>query len=407
MDKFEQSLVACLLTPLGDPNSPMCGWGIVPNFIGGSGIGKSERIGTITKTVGMNCYPIFAATKTPEHIGGFPANTPEGFMLRCALPQVLNAMDDQRAVIFLDEISTAPPAVQAALLSFVNERTVGEYVLPSGVRIVMAMNPTDMAANGHDLEIPMANRVAHFDYSPPTADQWGEYIQGRYRSDVTSLAHGEEMVKQNWNSHFPVIAALAADFMKANNGQYVVKDQNGKEVKRSKLYDQPDASDPRASGPWPSHRTWKWAVHGVAATRCLGLDPGIETDLVAALVGKGLAVEWATYVRKMDLPQPEHVLTSGMKVPRRIDVARVILNSCSSWVANLTDPEYQTEMGIACWRLLDNAITDAGYADIAIKPMETLVHKGLDVTHHNEILVDVSEGVCAKLTDTGQLKYLK
>jgi len=407
MDRFEQTLIVCLLTPLGDPNGEMCQWGIVPNYTGGSGVGKSSRINVVTRAMGLPCYPIFAASKTPEHIGGFPANTPEGFMLRCALPQVLNAMDDQRAVIFLDEISTAPPAVQAALLSFVNERTVGEYTLPLGVRIVMAMNPADMAANGHDLEVPMANRVAHFAYTPPPAEQWGEHVQGRYRVTVPPLLNGEAIIRKNWNEHFPVIAALAADFMLANNGQYNVKDSEGNVQQRSKLYDQPDSTDPRASGPWPSHRTWTWAVHGVAAARCLGFDTGIETDIVAALVGEGLAVEWATYARKLDLPQPKDVLERGLKVPRRIDMARIILNSCSSWVVSIPDPEYRVQMATACWQLLDSAVTEAGYSDIAIKPMAALVHQGLDTTHENDALVDACESVCAKLAQTGHLKYLK
>lgn len=407
MDKFEQTLIACLMTPLGDPNDQLCPWGIVPNFIGGSGVGKSRRINTVVKSILMNCYPIFSATKTPEHIGGFPANTPEGFMLKCALPQVLQAMDDQKAVIFLDEISTAPPAVQAALLSFVNERTVGEYVLPYGVRIVMAMNPADMAANGHDLEIPMANRVAHFQYDPPTVDQWCDYILGRYTPPAVKTESVEQTIKDKWYDHWPTVAALASGFMKANNSQYEVKNQEGNKEKKSKLYDQPDSSDPRAAGPWPSHRTWEWAIHGVTAVRCLGFDPSIETDIVAALVGKGLAVEWATYTKKIDLPQPEDVLTKGMGVPKRIDVARVVLNSCSSWVASLKDPDRQAEMAAACWRLIGEAITNSGYADIARKPAEQLVQHGLDTTHSNEKLQDSSEGVLAALFESKHLKYYK
>lgn len=406
MDKFEGALLACLLTPLENPNDKLCNWGITPNFIGGSGIGKSARITTISKYAGLNVYPIFSATKTPEHIGGFPANTPEGFMLKCALPQVLNAIDDQRAVIFLDEISTAPPAVQAALLSFVNERTIGEYVLPVGVRIVMAMNPADMAANGHDLEIPMANRVAHFKYLPPSVEQWADFILGRYRPNVIDLKDGEAMVKSRWNSHFPQVASLAGDFMKANNGQYTVKDANGKDVVRSKLYDQPDSSDPRANGAWPSHRSWRQAVHGAAAVRCLGLDPSLETDIVAALVGEGLAVEWATYVRKMDLPQPEDVLTKGWTIPRRIDIVRVVMNSCSTFVANVKDPKDKATFATSCWRLLGRAM-DAGYSDITVKPAESLIHAGLDVTHPDAGVQEAAEDICSKLGDSRQLKYLK
>lgn len=406
MDKFEGALLSCLLTPLGNPNDIMCNWGITPNFIGGSGIGKSARITTISKAAGLNVYPIFSATKTPEHIGGFPANTPEGFMLKCALPQVINAIDDQRAVIFLDEISTAPPAVQAALLSFVNERTIGEYVLPTGVRIVMAMNPADMAANGHDMEIPMANRVAHFNYAPPSVEQWAEFILGRYSPGIPRLLDGENQVKSRWNDHFPQVAAIAGDFMRANNGQYSVKNSEGVEETRSKLYDQPDSSDPRANGPWPSHRSWFQAVHGVATVRCLGFDPTLETDIVAALVGTGLAVEWATYVRKVDLPQPIDVLTKDWDMPKRIDIVRIVLNSCSSYVANMTDKKNKISLAPSCWKLLGKAVTK-GYADIAIKPAGTLIRAGLDISHPDVAIQEAAEDVCALPGVRDQLKYLK
>ncbi len=52
-----------------------------------------------------------------------------------------------RGLLFLDELSTAPPAVQAALLRLVLERRVGALTLPPGVRIVAAANPRASAAD--------------------------------------------------------------------------------------------------------------------------------------------------------------------------------------------------------------------------------------------------------------------
>ena len=406
--KFEKMLAACLLTPLADPNDPLTQWGIVANFIGDSGAGKSAGVNTISNYVGLPCYPIYSATKTPEHIGGFPANTAEGFMLRCALPQVLYAMDAQRAVIFLDEISTAPEQVQAALLSFVNERTVGEYTLPVGVRIVMAMNPPDVAANGTDLCIPMANRIAHFPFTPWTLDQFEDYKLGRYRPSVLNMEDGEAIVRKNWNTHYSHVVTTTFDFLRADNGEIIVgKDSDGHPIKRSKLDDQPEPSDPRASGPWPSRRVWDWAMNGVTAIRCLDFEPSLETDLVAALVGEGIAAEWATYIKKRDLPQPYDVLTKGLKVPKRMDVARATLSACAAYVAGLKEEDQKAAMAIACWKLLGDAIKNSGYSDISIKPVEQLIHAGLDVSHSNEQVQDASEEVCSVLHESGQLDNIK
>ena len=67
-----------------------------------------------------------------------------------------------RGLLFLDELSTAPPAVQAALLRVVLERRVGALQLPAGaVRIVAAANPRVGAADGWELSPPLANRFVH------------------------------------------------------------------------------------------------------------------------------------------------------------------------------------------------------------------------------------------------------
>src|SRR6202042_2804518 len=67
-------------------------------------------------------------------------------------------------LVFFDEISTAPPAVQAALLRVVLERTVGDLTLPDAVSVVAAANPPERAADGWALSPPLANRFCHLDW---------------------------------------------------------------------------------------------------------------------------------------------------------------------------------------------------------------------------------------------------
>ena len=67
-------------------------------------------------------------------------------------------------LLFLDELSTAPPAVQAALLRVVLERIVGDLTLPTDVAVVAAANPPEQAADGWDLSAPLANRLCHLNW---------------------------------------------------------------------------------------------------------------------------------------------------------------------------------------------------------------------------------------------------
>jgi MoxR-like ATPase len=62
--------------------------------------------------------------------------------------------DAGHGLLFLDELTTAPPAVQAAMLRVVLERAVGDVELPASVRIVAAANPAEQAADGWELTAP-------------------------------------------------------------------------------------------------------------------------------------------------------------------------------------------------------------------------------------------------------------
>src|SRR2546430_16043910 len=84
--------------------------------------------------------------------GGF------GFGRRAGAGRVAGAGQGR---LFLAELSTAPPAVQAALLRVVLERAVGDLTLPDEVAVVAAANPPEQAADGWDLSAPLANRLCH------------------------------------------------------------------------------------------------------------------------------------------------------------------------------------------------------------------------------------------------------
>lgn len=76
------------------------------------------------------------------------------YYLRTQEGLALRALDARKG----DEISTAPPAVQAALLRVVLERVVGDLELPDGVAVIAAANPPEQAAGGWDLSATISRR---------------------------------------------------------------------------------------------------------------------------------------------------------------------------------------------------------------------------------------------------------
>ena len=140
---------------------------------GAPGTGKTSAIRAMAEAMGLPCETVIASIREPSDFAGLPVvaqgdpvtgNGKSGgsAVVRFAPPLwALRLAEAGTGLLFLDELSTAPPAVQAALLRVVLERTVGDLALPADVAVVAAANPPEQAADGWDLSAPLANRLCH------------------------------------------------------------------------------------------------------------------------------------------------------------------------------------------------------------------------------------------------------
>src|SRR3954465_13039585 len=130
---------------------------------GAPGTGKTSAIRAMAAAAGWPCETVIASIREPSDFAGLPIVRDGGVDL--APPRwAVRLAASGRGVVFFDEVSTAPPAVQAALLRVVLERTVGDLELPDGVTVVAAANPPEQAAGGGELSPPLANRFCHLDW---------------------------------------------------------------------------------------------------------------------------------------------------------------------------------------------------------------------------------------------------
>src|SRR5581483_4951918 len=130
---------------------------------GAPGTGKTSAIRAMAEVMGLPCEPVIASIRAPSDFAGLPIVV--GGEVRFAPPAWARRLAEAgRGLLFLDELSTAPPAVQAALLRVVLERVVGDLELPAEVAVVAAANPPEQAADGWDLSAPLANRLCHLSW---------------------------------------------------------------------------------------------------------------------------------------------------------------------------------------------------------------------------------------------------
>jgi MoxR-like ATPase len=66
-------------------------------------------------------------------------------------PEWTLAHDEAGGVVFIDEMSSTPPALQPPLLGLLFARRIGGKTLSARTRVIGAANPPEVAAGGFDL----------------------------------------------------------------------------------------------------------------------------------------------------------------------------------------------------------------------------------------------------------------
>jgi hypothetical protein len=244
-----------------------------PVFLWGPpGIGKSEVVAEIAEELGGAVVDLRMAQMEPTDIRGIPYFNKDNGKMDWAppidLPDAEFASKFPIVVLFLDEMNSAPPAVQAAGYQLILNRRVGKYFLPDNVVIVAAGNRDSDKGVTYRMPMPLANRFIHLEMRP----------------DFTSW--------QSWavnkGIHKDVVGYLS--FAKQD------------------IYDFDSKSSSRA---FATPRSWCFVSDLLADD-----DTDIDTqfNLIAGAVGEGLAVKFMAH-RKIAgrMPEPSEILAGKVK----------------------------------------------------------------------------------------------
>lgn len=154
----------------------------LPVFIWGApGIGKSSIVKEIAKDKDLEFLDLRLSLLDPTDMKGIPFFDSENKQGVWAPPSFLPSDKDSRGILFLDEINSAPPAVQASAYQLVLDRRVGEYELPKGWSIVAAGNRESDRGVVYRMPPPLANRFVHLEMDIDV-DDWKKWA---YRNDIS------------------------------------------------------------------------------------------------------------------------------------------------------------------------------------------------------------------------------
>ena len=240
-----------------------------PLFLWGPpGIGKSELVENITAELGGLMIDLRLGQMEPTDIRGIPFYNKDIGKMDWAppveLPDEEMAKDYPIVVLFLDELNSAAPSVQAAAYQLILNRRIGKYRLPKNVVLVAAGNRESDKGVTYRMPTPLANRFLHQEMKVDFAS-WQEWA-------VTHKVHKD------------VVGYLS--FAKQD------------------LYDFDSKSSSRA---FATPRTWSFVSELLEEDDS---DDNTLTNLIAGTVGEGLAVKFMAH-RKIAgrMPQPEDILS--------------------------------------------------------------------------------------------------
>lgn len=333
----------------------------IPVMLHGSpGIGKTSMVTEQVHFLGMTpLVTIIASIREPSDFLGLPFVDDVQVPLEQAIDLdhldrrkkvrfipgewAYRLKDAGRGTLFFDELPTAAPANQNAVMRIILEGVVGEETLPSAVRRIAAGNSPEESA-GWYLTPPLANRFLHLHCKVDPA-QWVENF-------IPYWGHPPkiEFPEENW-SYWRLIVA---SFVK---------------VQPQLLLQVPKEED-KAGGAWSSPRTMDLLSRALTAADLLKADEDTRMELVFGSIGEGIGLQFLTWLRDLNLPDPEELLKdpSSFILPARGDQAFAALVSVAFAVQNRPNQERYR----AAWKIMKSAAAQ-GAIDVAAVAVKQLL----------------------------------
>jgi SpoVK/Ycf46/Vps4 family AAA+-type ATPase len=288
------------MTPHPSLAAQICIQADVPFIVWGPpGCGKTEILRSVAEAMNRKVEAPRLSSADPTDIDGIPIivgrsyNKAPAQYIRNLSQEVLG---DAPGFLFFDELSQCPPSVQNSAMDGFHTKEYADVPLGSRVSIGGAANPTDTTSGTFDLTSTFSNRVCHLQWKL----DYRTWIQAM-RSVSVSMDSGKVEIQfptppvylldPQWHQRIPHWFNLLATFIECQPSKMLVEPENDLERGR----------------PWPSNRSIeKLGGRLLAASESFGLD--VQCELLEGCVGGAWMTEFSSWLRALDLPNPEDLL---------------------------------------------------------------------------------------------------
>ena len=252
-----------------------------PVFIWGPpGDGKSDILAQIAEEGNNLLIDLRMALLDPTDIKGYPYRDEDTNKMMWAAPAELPSEDlaseYETVYLFLDELNSAPPSVQATAYQLILNRRVGQYKLPDNVVIAAAGNRDTDKGVTYRMPSPLANRFLHLEIEVDHTD-W-----------------------QTW--------AVDNDIIPDVVGYLAFAKQD--------LFD----FDPKSSSrSFATPRSWAFVSQMLEDSDMTHEE---EMDIVTGLVGEGMAIKFMNHKKNASkLPKPSEILSGSVKELKKLEIS--------------------------------------------------------------------------------------
>lgn len=236
---------------------------------GPPGVGKSQMVAQVAAKHAIPVIDIRLSQMEPSDLRGIPFRT-EG-RVEWAVPALLPDRErhGEQGILFLDEITSAPPSVSAAAYQLILDRRLGDYQVPDGWAIFAAGNRQGDRGVTYSMPAPLANRFSHFEVET-NLDDW---VSWAYRHNIDERIIG---------------------FLR---------------FRPELLFDFDPAHNPVA---FPSPRSWEFAHRGLQK---FCDHEAILQGTLQACVGPAAGVELHAFISSLDQMPDLDAIIAGESVP--------------------------------------------------------------------------------------------